>query len=307
MEYAPGGELFNYIVDKGQLSEDESKCFFKQLIYGAEYLHKIKVSHRDLKPENLLLDLDHNIKIVDFGLSNRFEANSLLQTACGSPCYAPPEMIAGKKYDGAAVDVWSSGVILFVMICGYLPFEDEHISRLYKKILKGKFDIPNNISNAAKDLITGMLKTDPNERYTIEQIKIHPWMTQDKMINWKYEPQPKFEIDNKIIKKMTEYNFTDEAKIRFFLKENWHNRETVVYYLIKTRIYNRSKELAKIFMIDNKEELSDCNSKLTHKDINIDLLERSFSFTKSLFYLQKTKEFTKGEVSVVAATNFYMS
>ena len=117
MEYAPGGELFNYIVDKGQLSEDESKCFFKQLIYGAEYLHKIKVSHRDLKPENLLLDLDHNIKIVDFGLSNRFEANSLLQTACGSPCYAPPEMIAGKKYDGAAVDVWSSGVILFVMIC----------------------------------------------------------------------------------------------------------------------------------------------------------------------------------------------
>jgi len=105
------------------------------LLSGIEYLHKSGVCHRDLKPENLLLDFDKNLKIVDFGLSNMYEKGETLKTACGSPCYAAPEMIAGKRYNGLQTDIWSSGVVLYAMICGYLPFEDPKTSNLYKKIL----------------------------------------------------------------------------------------------------------------------------------------------------------------------------
>jgi 5'-AMP-activated protein kinase catalytic alpha subunit len=117
--------------------------------------------HRDLKPENLLLDHNKNIKIVDFGLSNTYAQGELLKTACGSPCYAAPEMIAGKKYAGANVDIWSCGVIMFALICGFLPFEDPDTSKLYKKILSGEFKIPNFVSKDAQDLMKKILNTDP--------------------------------------------------------------------------------------------------------------------------------------------------
>jgi 5'-AMP-activated protein kinase, catalytic alpha subunit len=124
MEFVSGGELFDYIVKNTKLKEVEGCKFLQELISGVEYLHKLKVVHRDLKPENLLLDHNKNIKIVDFGLSNTYKQNELLKTACGSPCYAAPEMIAGQKYTGLKVDIWSCGVILFASLCGYLPFED---------------------------------------------------------------------------------------------------------------------------------------------------------------------------------------
>jgi 5'-AMP-activated protein kinase catalytic alpha subunit len=123
MEFAEGGELFDHIVSKNRLDEDEACEFYQQIIDGIEYIHELHVVHRDLKPENLLLDANKNIKIADFGLSNTYKKGELLKTACGSPCYAAPEMIAGKKYEGVNVDIWSSGVVLFAMICGYLPFE----------------------------------------------------------------------------------------------------------------------------------------------------------------------------------------
>jgi 5'-AMP-activated protein kinase catalytic alpha subunit len=106
---------------------------------GVEYIHQLNIVHRDLKPENLLLDHDFNIKIVDFGLSNTFTEEETLKTACGSPCYAAPEMIAGKKYDGVLVDTWSCGIILYALVCGFLPFEDPDTTELYRKILKGTF------------------------------------------------------------------------------------------------------------------------------------------------------------------------
>ena len=130
MEYAEGGELFDYIVSKGRLGEKEAAFFYYQLIQGIEFLHtRFKIAHRDLKPENLLLDKDcKTIKIVDFGLSNIYKDSSgaeiLLATPCGSPCYAAPEMVENSKYKGYTVDVWSSGITLFAMICGYLPFEE---------------------------------------------------------------------------------------------------------------------------------------------------------------------------------------
>ncbi len=135
----------------------------------------MKVVHRDLKPENLLLDEQRHIKIVDFGLSNTYKQGQLLKTACGSPCYAAPEMIAGKKYVPMMCDIWSCGVILFALVCGYLPFEDSNTAALYKKILSADYTTPKFISEHVADLISGMLTTDPTERLTARAIKQHPW------------------------------------------------------------------------------------------------------------------------------------
>jgi 5'-AMP-activated protein kinase catalytic alpha subunit len=149
MEYVSGGELFDYIVKNHRVKEPMAVKFFHQITAGIEYLHKLNIVHRDLKPENMLLDADMNIKIVDFGLSNTYKDGQTLKTACGSPCYAAPEMIAGKRYLGSQVDIWSSGVILFALICGYLPFEDPNTTQLYKKILNGDFNIPKYVSTDA--------------------------------------------------------------------------------------------------------------------------------------------------------------
>ena len=135
MEYASGGELFDYIVKRKRLGEEEACRFTQQIISGVEYIHKARICHRDLKPENLLLDDQNNIKIVDFGLSNMYNEGEMLKTACGSPCYAAPEMIAGKRYHGLNSDIWSTGIILYAMTCGYLPFEDPNTSKLYKNII----------------------------------------------------------------------------------------------------------------------------------------------------------------------------
>ena len=175
MEYASGGELFDYIVANTRLKEEEASKYFQQINAGVEYIHQLNIVHRDLKPENLLLDHNKNIKIVDFGLSNSYSQGELLKTACGSPCYAAPEMIAGKKYLGANVDIWSSGVIMFALICGFLPFEDPDTSKLYKKILSGEFKIPSFVSKDAADLMQKILNTDPEKRYKITDIRKHPW------------------------------------------------------------------------------------------------------------------------------------
>ena len=177
MEYCEKGELFNYIVDKKRLSENESAFFYYQIIQGLEYIHSLGIVHRDLKPENLLLSKEHLLKIIDFGLSNYFTKGQqeLLSTPCGSPCYASPEMVGGKKYDGMKIDVWSTGIILFAMLCGYLPFEDKNNDVLFDKILECKVDFPDFLSDEPKDLINQILVVDPEKRITIEGIKKHKY------------------------------------------------------------------------------------------------------------------------------------
>jgi len=174
-EYVSGGELFDYIVSKGRLSADEARNFFHQIISGVEYCHFQKIVHRDLKPENLLLDANDNIKIADFGLSNLMRDGDFLRTSCGSPNYAAPEVISGHLYAGPEVDVWSCGVILYALLCGSLPFDDESIPNLFKKIKSGMYSLPTHLSQLAKNLIPRMLEVDPMKRITIPEIRLHPW------------------------------------------------------------------------------------------------------------------------------------
>ncbi len=174
LEYA-GGELFDYIVQHGKMTEDAARRFFQQMVCGVEYCHRHKIVHRDLKPENLLLDDSLNVKIADFGLSNIMTDGNFLKTSCGSPNYAAPEVISGKLYAGSEVDVWSCGVILYVLLVGRLPFDDEYIPSLFKKIAQGNFSVPNFLSGGAVDLIRRMLMVDPVRRISVQEIRQHPW------------------------------------------------------------------------------------------------------------------------------------
>ncbi|KAI0006568.1 Pkinase-domain-containing protein [Xylariaceae sp. FL0662B] len=178
LEYA-GGELFDYIVKHGRLPEDQARRFFQQMICAVEYCHRHKVVHRDLKPENLLLDENLNVKIADFGLSNIMTDGNFLKTSCGSPNYAAPEVISGKLYAGPEVDVWSCGVILYVLLVGRLPFDDDHIPSLFSKIQRGVFTIPHWVPADAASLIRKMLQTNPVQRIVIEDIRQEPWFLKD--------------------------------------------------------------------------------------------------------------------------------
>ena len=176
MEYCSGSELFQYIVDRKKLNEEEGARIYLQIISAIEYIHKLGIVHRDLKPENILLDDYKNIKLIDFGLSNLYKEGETLKTACGSPCYASPEMVNGKRYFGLGSDIWSSGVVLYAMTCGYLPFEDKVTVKLYEKIRKAAFTCPDWVSESFKDIITKILTVDTEKRITIELIREHPWV-----------------------------------------------------------------------------------------------------------------------------------
>ncbi len=246
MEYAEGKELFDYIVEKKKLDEKEACNFYQQIINGIEYLHKLNIVHRDLKPENLLLDsTKRKIKIVDFGLSSIYNKNQLLKTACGSPCYAAPEMIKGNFYKGINIDIWSSGIILYAMICGYLPFDDKNDELLYSKIMKGEFIIPNFISDSGKDLINKILCVDPDKRIRIKDIKNHPWF---KLINPKINIKEGiicnylvFPIDDDIIEKMKLFGF-DEIEVKVNILGNKHNYITTTYYLLLKKKVKKGKK-----------------------------------------------------------------
>lgn len=180
MEYVSGGELFDYIVNQGKLDEKEARRFFQQIVSGIEYCHMHRVVHRDLKPENLLLSgTDKHVKIADFGLSNMMHDGSFLKTSCGSPNYAAPEVITGKLYAGPEVDIWSCGVILYALLCGKLPFDEDSISNLFKKIRECKYTFPDHVSQGAKRLIQNILVVDPLKRATIEDIRNDSWFQQD--------------------------------------------------------------------------------------------------------------------------------
>ncbi|KAI0251441.1 kinase-like domain-containing protein [Lactifluus subvellereus] len=179
LEYVEGGELFDYLCKRGRLSTSEALGYFQQIIAAIDYCHRFNIAHRDLKPENLLLDQDRNIKVADFGMAawQMNNTSGLLRTACGSPHYAAPEVIEGCAYNGSSSDIWSCGVILFALLAGRLPFDDEDLHTLLEKVKIGSYDMPQSIDKRAQDLITRMLEKDVCKRITVEQILAHPFFT----------------------------------------------------------------------------------------------------------------------------------
>lgn len=196
LEYVDGGELFDYLISKGKLPEREAIHYFKQIVEGVSYCHSFNICHRDLKPENLLLDKkNRRIKIADFGMAALELPNKLLKTSCGSPHYASPEIVMGRPYHGGPSDVWSCGIVLFALLTGHLPFNDDNIKKLLLKVQSGKYQMPSSLSPEARDLISKILVIDPEKRITTQEILKHPLIK-------KYDDLPV----NKMLRKMRKDN-----------------------------------------------------------------------------------------------------
>jgi 5'-AMP-activated protein kinase catalytic alpha subunit len=244
IEYVSGGDLFDYITSHNYLSEKKSCFFFRQIISVLEYLIELGISHRDIKPENILLDESHTkIKFIDFGLSNYCTQNELLHSSCGSPCYASPEMLSGRAYRGTTTDLWSAGIVLYSMLVGALPFDDQELHKLYEQIKIGKFYIPSTLSLEAIDLLKKILEVDPKKRINIEGVKNHKWFQMEenpmyKGINISIEHFP---CDTKVVSYVIKNYFKEDKEISMsMLVKMIHvhecNRYTATYYLVKSNI-----------------------------------------------------------------------
>jgi serine/threonine protein kinase len=255
MELATNGELFSYIQKKKKLSEQEASRIFAQLLLGIEYIHQMGIVHRDLKPENLLLGHDFRVKIADFGLSNIYRKGEQLKTACGSPCYAAPEMVSGKIYDGKTVDTWSCGVILYTLLCGCLPFEARSTNQVYDKILLEDFNKPKHLSKEALSMLERILDKDPATRIKIWDIKKHPFFVK---YNQNLKPsvgiivgKDRIPIDESLVTEISQTLNIDPADIRKSVEANSQNTNTTTYKL-----------LMKKRLIEGKPSIYDINSEI---------------------------------------------
>ena len=244
MEFCENGELFNHIVEKQNLDEEEAAYYYYQLINGLECLHHYGIVHRDLKPENLLLSNKNILKIIDFGLSNYFNEIDLLSTPCGSPSYASPEMVSGNKYDGFLIDIWSSGIILFAMLCGFLPFEDQDNEILFTKIYECKVEFPNYISKDAIDLMRKIMVSNPKKRITLNEIKNHRFYLKGKKTFRKLHPN---------LVKEVEKNY--DGKIEY-IKEDQKKRE-IINQIKKEKLEEKKNEQKNDF---DSKDIIDFNS-----------------------------------------------
>ena len=193
MEFCPNGDFFEFIIDNQKLPEKIAAYYIRQVLETLKYVHSFGIAHRDLKPENLLLDHENNLKISDFGLSRYVNKQGLVDTPCGSPCYASPECLSGQAYDGCKSDIWSCGVILFAALTGKLPWTKRNQQQLFEQIKKGDYKIPDFLSPEAQSFLSGLLTVDCNKRMTIEQALKHPWMKGIKAPkNYSYLQPPHF-------------------------------------------------------------------------------------------------------------------
>ncbi|KAJ8285449.1 hypothetical protein GJAV_G00026900 [Gymnothorax javanicus] len=247
MEYVSGGELFDYICKNGKLDEKESRRLFQQIISALDYCHRHMVVHRDLKPENVLLDAQMNAKIADFGLSNMMSDGEFLRTSCGSPNYAAPEVISGRLYAGPEVDIWSSGVILYALLCGTLPFDDDHVPTLFKKICDGIFYTPPHLNPAVSCLLKRMLQVDPMKRATIKDIRADEWFQQD-LSKYLFPDETTLSsavIDDEALREVCEkFECTDDEVLTCLYDRNHQDPLAVAYHLIidNRRIMNEAKD-----------------------------------------------------------------
>ena len=273
MEYIEGGDLFDYITSNSYLSEPIACNIYRQIISVLDYLSKMGISHRDIKPENILLDKSHkNIKIIDFGLSNYCKNKELLHSSCGSPCYASPEMLSGKPYLGVMTDLWSSGVVLYSMLVGSLPFDDQEIYKLYEQIKIGRFYLPSTLSLEAIDLLKKVLEVNPKKRITLKEIKEHPWFNKvhnplNKGII--YNDNNKFPCDNNIVSFVINNYYKDDKNINKnslieFIENHESNKYTATYYLVKNymlKTEDNNLELSSDIDNNDKNQIKSKNKK----------------------------------------------
>ena len=271
MEYCENKELFDYIISKKYLKEKEACRFFQQIIDGVEYLHLSNITHRDLKPENLLLDKNYRIKISDFGLSYLGNSiDTLIETPCGTPSYAPPEMLRGEKYNGVYSDIWSCGVILYTMLVGNLPCAESKEELIYENIMHHNYYFPDNISKEAIDLIKNMLKINPKERYDFEQIKSHPWFNKVKP---KLKPGivygvHKIPVDDYILKRVEKYGY-DKEKCRKSIVNYIYDENCSIYYLtLKQLIREKKASISDLFSDEYVKYLKDYKNWIKIDEIN---------------------------------------
>ncbi|CAO2177734.1 unnamed protein product [Urochloa humidicola] len=246
LEYAKGGELFNKIAKGGKLSEDAARKYFHQLISAVDYCHSRGVYHRDLKPENLLLDENENLKVSDFGLSALAESkrqDGLLHTTCGTPAYVAPEVLSRKGYDGPKADIWSCGVILFVLVAGYLPFHDTNLMEMYRKISRAEFRCPRGFSAELKDLLHKILDPDPSTRISISRIKRSAWYRKPVELNAK-----KNETET------TENACSGFNLSRFFEDKYGRREERFTTRQPATTVFTKLKELSKRLKLKVKKK-----------------------------------------------------
>ena len=293
MERPIRGDLFNYICSKNRLSMDEASFIFYQIVNGIQYLHANKIVHRDMKPENIMLTQDMIVKIGDFGLSKYFKSTeSRLKTNCGSPCYSAPEVLRGNKYKPKPVDIWGLGIILYCMVCGELPFEDEREDVLIRKVTLCNYKCPLFVSDIFKNFFKKILCANPNERITIEQIKMNCIYNIGRSNFYKYfkiygddgdmYPKVKNFIKKKVLKDLEvllslEINEQTEQMNEFkilmhkFMHEiNWH-----LYYIPKNNSRNvvhlTEKQLIKL----KKSKMKITINKTTNSNINKDNNEKN--------------------------------
>ncbi|XP_071234615.1 serine/threonine-protein kinase MARK2 isoform X7 [Salvelinus alpinus] len=234
MEYASGGEVFDYLVAHGRMKEKEARAKFRQIVSAVQYCHQKCIVHRDLKAENLLLDSDMNIKIADFGFSNEFVMGSKLDTFCGSPPYAAPELFQGKKYDGPEVDVWSLGVILYTLVSGSLPFDGQNLKELRERVLRGKYRIPFYMSTDCENLLKKFLILNPTKRGSLEQqIMKDRWMNvghDEEELKPYIEPMPDYK-DPKRTEIMIQMGYSME-EVQDSLVNQKYNEVMATYLLL---------------------------------------------------------------------------
>lgn len=241
-EFAKNGEIFDYLASHGRLSESEARRKFWQILSAVEYCHGRKIVHRDLKAENLLLDNNMNIKIADFGFGNFYKSGEPLTTWCGSPPYAAPEVFEGQQYEGPQLDIWSMGVVLYVLVCGALPFDGPTLPILRQRVLEGRFRIPYFMSEECEHLIRRMLVLDPSKRLTIAQIKEHKWMlievpAQRPIL---YPPgeenEPSIGEYNEQVLRLMHSLGIDQQKTIESLQNKSYNHFAAIYYLLVERL-----------------------------------------------------------------------
>ncbi|KAI8329502.1 kinase-like domain-containing protein [Chlamydoabsidia padenii] len=223
MEYVDGGQLLDFLISHGRLKERLARRFARQIVSALDYCHRNSIVHRDLKIENILISRNGHIKIIDFGLSNLFSPRSHLSTFCGSLYFAAPELLNAKAYTGPEVDVWSFGVVLYVLVCGKVPFDDQNMAALHDKIKRGVVDYPSHLTSECKNILSRMLVVNPNHRATTAEITVHPWMNKghtEPVNNYLPERAPlTLPLDMQVVRGMTGFEFGSEQDIKQQLED----------------------------------------------------------------------------------------